>query len=126
MSCDFAIWYPAKRLTDEQAGALYERLCEGDTAGVAPHPAVEGFYRELTSKYPERDEASVWSMPIERSSGHVLVSSVPTSAKEVESFVRALARKHGLSVYDPESGTVTHPAAPKPSDPDGGSPMRFW
>ena len=29
MSCDFGVWYPDKRLTHEEAGVRYSRLCDG-------------------------------------------------------------------------------------------------
>ena len=55
MSCDLGVWFPHNRLTNQQANELYGRLCEGDTSGVQPNPAVDAFYAELTAKHPEID-----------------------------------------------------------------------
>ena len=55
MSCDFGVWFPHARLSNREAGALYVRLCNGDTSGIQPHPAVDAFYSELTAMHPEID-----------------------------------------------------------------------
>jgi hypothetical protein len=136
MSCDLAVWFPHKRLTNEQAGALYSQLCEGNTAGVKAAPAVDAFYREITAKHPEIDsvpsnrigdtDLCPWSVPFDRSPGHVIMSCVWSKAGYVDGLVRELARKHGLAVYDPQAGTVTYPEPPKAPGPPSGAPMRFW
>jgi hypothetical protein len=136
MSCDFAVWFPSKRLTHAQAGALYSQLCEGNTAGVKTAPAVDAFYEEITAKHPELDDVPddriddkdlcPWSVPFDRSPGHLIMSCVWSKASYVEDLVRELARKHGLAVFDPQSGTVIYPESPKAPSPPSGSPMRFW
>jgi hypothetical protein len=136
VSCDFAVWFPNRRLTNEQAGAFYALLCEGETAGVKAAPAVDAFYAELTAKHPEIDDVPAdrvddvdlcpWSVPFDRSTGHVIMSCVWSKAAYVEGLVKELARKHGLAVYDPQSGAVTYPDSPKAPATGGGSPMRFW
>ena len=55
MSCDFGVWCPQKRIGNQDAGELYARLCDADTSGVVPHPAVDAFYAELTARHPEID-----------------------------------------------------------------------
>jgi hypothetical protein len=47
MSCDHSVWFPHKRLSNAEAGALYAALCDGDTSGVQAHPAIDAFYEEL-------------------------------------------------------------------------------
>jgi hypothetical protein len=133
MSCDFAVWFPARRLTNEQAGELYAQLCEGDTRGVRSSPAVEAFYGELTAKHPDLDAAPEdrvdqcpWSVPCDRSPGHVIMSCVWSQAAYVEKLVRDLARKHGLAVYDAQAGAVTYPETPKAPGSGGTPPLKFW
>jgi hypothetical protein len=120
MSWDLSVWYPDRRLTDAQAGERYGRLCEGQAEGeVVSHPAVQAFYTELTSMHPEIDDVPVervddtehcpWSIAMDRSSGHVIMSCVHSRADYVRELVRGLARKHGLAVYDPQQGRVSHP-----------------
>jgi len=53
LSCDFAVWYPYKEPTNVEAEALYKQLCDGRSNLVTPHPAIEDFYREITSLHPE-------------------------------------------------------------------------
>lgn len=119
MSCDYGVWYPHQRLSDREAKNLYVRLCEGDTSGVQPHPAVDAFYEELTSRYPEIDtvpddriddhDYCPWSCALDRSPGHVIMPCVWSQAANVEELVYDLARKHGLAVYDPQSDYITYP-----------------
>jgi hypothetical protein len=120
MSYDLGVWYPHRRLTNEEAGELYVGLCGGGTAEApAAHPAVDAFYQELTAKHPEIDtipedriddhDYCPWSCALDRSPGHVIMPCVWSKAEYVDGFVRELARKHGLAVYDPQTGTITYP-----------------
>ena len=55
MSFDLGVWYPQRRISNEEARDLYVRLCDGDTSSVVPHSAIDAFYGELTAKHPEID-----------------------------------------------------------------------
>ena len=121
MSCDFGVWFPSEQLNDEEATALYHRLCEDDAAGVVANPAVDAFYEELTELHPEiddvpEDEYNVdlcpWSVAFERSPGHILTSCVWSKAEYVADLLRRLAEKHGLCLYDPQQGQVVVPDVP--------------
>jgi len=120
MSCDFGVWYPDKRLSDDEAGARYARLCDGAVEGeVVEHPAILAFYTELTSLHPEIDdipeervgdtEYCPWSVAMDRSDGHVIMACVWSRAEYVGQLVKALAKKHGLVLYDPQEGRVFYP-----------------
>jgi hypothetical protein len=132
MSYDLGVWYPRTRLTDDGAGNLYVRLCEGDTSGITPHPAVEAFYADLTAKHPEIDtvpedkiddhDYCPWSCALDHSPGHVIMSCVWSKSEYVHQFVHELARKHGLAVYNPQSSTVTYPDGSTGKKPW----WRFW
>lgn len=126
MSCDLGVWYPQKRISNQEATELYVCLCNGDLSGVVPHPAVDAFYAELTARHPEIDtipeekiddhEYCPWSCRLDRSSGHVIISCVWSKATYVQQLVQGLARKHGLAMYDPQSEVVIYsdcPAAAK-------------
>jgi hypothetical protein len=131
MSCDFGVWFPHRRLSNKEAGELYQRLCAGDTSEIQPHPAVDAFYAELTARHPEPDtipEARVgdhdycpWSCALDRSASHVIVPSVWSKADYVTGFVHELARQHGLAVYDPQSERITYP-----DDAHESSAKRSW
>ena len=119
MSFDLAVWYPQKRIGDEEARELYVRLCDNDTSGVVAHPAVDAFYTELTAEHPEIDaipeekiddnDYCPWSCKLDRSPAHVIMSCVWSKATYVGRLVESLARKHGLAIYDPQSDRVTYP-----------------
>ncbi len=121
MSFDLAVWHTPKRLTSDGAGRLYVALCDSRTDGVTPHPAVDAFYDELIAHYPEIDtipdaliddsDYCPWSCALDRSPGHVVMACVWSQAESVERFVRRLAGKHGLTMYDPQLGSVHHPDA---------------
>lgn len=119
MSCDFGVWSPSRRLDDAAAGQLYVALCEGDTTGVEPSPAIDAFYSELTSMHPEIDDVPEddvdntdlcpWSIAFDRSPGHLIMSCVWSKAEYVEGLVKRLASKHGLAVFDPQSEKIVYP-----------------
>lgn len=119
MSFDLGVWYPQRRIGNEQARELYVRLCDSDTSGVVPHPAIDAFYAELTAKHPEIDtipeeriddhDYCPWSCKLDRSPGHIIMSCLWSKATYIHQLVQDLARKHGLAVYDPQSEVVTYP-----------------
>lgn len=119
MSFDLGVWYPHQRTGNDEARDLYLRLCDGDTSAVAPHPAVDAFYAELTARHPEIDtipeervddhDYCPWSCRLDRSPGHVIMSCVWPKATYVHEFVAGLARKHCLALYDPQSEKVIYP-----------------
>lgn len=119
MSCDHSVWFPAKRLSHEEAGALHNALCEGDTSGVQPHPAVDAFYAELVALHPEIDDVPEdqidnldlcpWSCAFDRSDGHIIMSCVWSRADHVSDLLQSLASKHGLALYDPQAARVHYP-----------------
>jgi hypothetical protein len=121
MSFDLGVWFPHKSLTDQEAGETYVRLCGGDSAGLRPHPALDAFYTDLTARYPEIDtipedriddhDYCPWSCALDRSPAFIVMPCVWSQAENVYRCVHDLARKHGLAVYDPQSGRITYPDA---------------
>ena len=119
MSYDLAVWHTNHRLTNEEAIKLYHQLCDSVITGVEPHPGIEAFYIELTSMHPEIDDVPEdriddmdycpWSIAFDHSPGHVIVSCVWPKADYVDGLIRILARKHGLDVFDPQTGTLSDP-----------------
>lgn len=119
MSYDLGVWYPHQRLGNAEAAKLYVGLCEGTVEVPPAHPAVDAFYEELTAKHPEIDtvpddriddhDYCPWSCALDRSPGHVIMPCVWSKAESVDRLVRSLARKHGLAVFDPQSGTISYP-----------------
>jgi hypothetical protein len=131
VSYDLAVWYPHRHLSGKQAQELYGRLCGSDISGIIAHPAIDTFYQELTAKHPEIDDVPEdqiddldlcpWSIAFDRSPGHIILCCVWSRAEYVDALVKQLARRHGLVVYDPQSGKTFHPA-PSPAS----SPKPWW
>lgn len=119
-----------QRRSDEK----YVRLCDGDTTGVVPHPAIDTFYAELTTKHPEIDtipeeriddhDYCPWSCKLDHSPGHVIMSCVWPKATYVHQLVKELARKHRLALYDPQSEEVIYPDGS--TGAKAGSRLSFW
>jgi hypothetical protein len=119
MSFDLGVWHQQKPIPNKEATELYSRLCDGDTSGVLPHPAIPAFYAELTTKHPEIDtipedklddhDYCPWSCKLDYSPSHVIMSCVWPKAAYVHRFVKELAAKHGLALYDPQSAEVIYP-----------------
>lgn len=142
MSYDLGVWYPHERRGDAEAGRLYIGICEGTIESPRPHATVDAFYEELTAMHPEIDDVSddriddhdycPWSCTLDRSPGHVITSCVWSKARYVDSLVHQLARKHGLAVFDPQTGIFTDPDSDpptrsSPTSESGGRPWwRFW
>jgi hypothetical protein len=126
MSYDLGVWYPRQRLTNEEAGKLYVGLCEGTVEDPPAHPAIEAFYQELTAQHPEIDtipedriddhDYCPWSCALDHSPGHVIMPCVWSQADHVDRVVRELARKHGLAVFDPQTGLISYGDKPERSD----------
>jgi hypothetical protein len=136
MSCDFGVWFPYKRLSDQEAREVYARLCDGDRSAVEPHAAVDAFYADLTEKHPEIDtvpedrlddhDYCPWSCALDYSPGHVIMSCVWSKAGYVERLVHGLARKHGLAVYDPQADRVTYPEESPEAQSRKRPRWKFW
>ena len=136
MSYDLGVWYPHERLSDAEAGALYVGLCEDTVEHPPAHPAVDAFYDELTAKHPEIDtvpdhliddhDYCPWSCALDRSPGHVIMPCVWSKAEYVDGLVRELARKHGLAVFDPQSGRITYPDASSSSRTTPKTDRPWW
>ena len=136
MSCDFGVWFPDKRLSDQEAGEVYSRLCNGVTDDVLAHPEVDAFYQELTAMHPEIDDIPEeeidnhdlcpWSVQLDRSPGHIIMACVWSKAEYVDGLIRSLARKHRLAVYDPQAGRISYPDESREAPDEQRSWWRFW
>jgi hypothetical protein len=136
MSCDYAVWHTTSRLTSAEAGQLYLQLCDGDASGVTPHPGIAAFYAELTARHPEIDdvpedrvgdvELCPWSIAFDRSDGYIIMCCVWPKADYVGQLVSALAAKHGLVFYDPQSDRVIYPGQSPGAESGRKSWWKLW
>lgn len=125
LSFDIAIWHTEQPLGDEVAGHLYNQLnnkiTEGESCTLKPSLAIDGFYRDLVSKYPEIDDVppehiddydfSPWVCSIDRSPSYLLVSSVWAKAETAAHFLGQLQERHKITLYFPSEKKELHPSA---------------
>ena len=111
------------------AGDSYVKLCEQKWIPVGENAAVDAFYKELTSRYPEIDTVPEeelyncpWSCAHDRSGLHVLMAMAWSRCAEIAPVVLDLAAKHGLVCYDPQESKVHLPSQLKPRP----SRFRSW
>jgi len=119
MSFDLAVWHTEQPLTYEQASDIYLRLCEEWPYLGGGNAAVQSFYEELIQHWPEIDsipeekvgdfDVSPWSCALDHSGMAVIMACVWPQASEVAEYVTALARKHGLLLFDPQARRVILP-----------------
>ena len=93
-------WYCAVFNSDKissAAGAhiLYEELCEGDDSLVGDIDLIEDFYEELIKKSK--------LVKCNKCRGYVIISTDFENAEFVNDLVKDLAKKHGLSFYEPQN-----------------------
>jgi hypothetical protein len=119
MSFDLGVWKSEAPLTHEQAAGIYVNLCENWPYLEGESRSVGTFYDELTRRWPELDtvpeeqidnmQYCPWSSALSRSGMAVVMSCVWSISDEVAAFVKELANKHGLVLFDPQSGSVVLP-----------------
>ncbi|MGA7399775.1 MAG: hypothetical protein WCC99_13640 [Candidatus Sulfotelmatobacter sp.] len=122
MSFDLAVWKDDHNGTlpsDSEAQATYLELCNNECGGGPVACEIEEFYTELTRRYPEIDDVPEeevdncpWSVLLNRSGHHVIMSAVWSRADEIRSVAIELAKKHDLTLFDPQEGKVVWPPRP--------------
>ena|SRR5208337_5302636 len=119
MSFDLGVWHSEVPLTNAQAAEIYVHLCQNWPYLKGESPSIAAFYDDLIRRWPEIDtvpEEEIdnmnycpWSCALPHSGMAVVMACVWSMAEEVEAFVKDLAKKHGLVLFDPQSDTVSLP-----------------
>lgn len=119
MSFDLGIWRGDTKLSDAEAQEIYAQLCNDQCGSGSTESGINELYTELTGRYPEIDsvpEEEVddcpWSVKINRSGHHLIVSVVWSRASEIQAFVLQLATKYDLILFDPQRGKILWPETP--------------
>lgn len=122
MTFDLGVWKSRGSLSAISASRVYADLCRGIVPDQITEggDAVETFYSELTATWPDADLGgrasrvkpdTPWAAPLQASSRFVLLSSHWQHAELVLTLVTALASRHRLTVFDPQSEEVYLPDA---------------
>ncbi|ALP90710.1 MULTISPECIES: hypothetical protein [Clostridium] len=93
-------WYCAVFNSDKVSSAigaqvLYERLCEGDESLVGDIEIIDEFYNELMKKTK--------AVKCNKCRGYIIISTEFENAEFINEVVMKLAKKHGLSFYEPQN-----------------------
>lgn len=93
-------WYCAVFNSDKVNSAigaqvLYERLCEGDESLVGDIEIIDEFYNELMKKTK--------AVKCNKCRGYIIISTGFENAEFINEVVMKLAKKHGLSFYEPQN-----------------------
>ena len=95
-------WYCAVWNSDKVTGVggaqvLYEMLCNNNTSLVEHFVVVDEFYEDLNSrKLP---------ITIDKGEGFVIIGCMMDQAEKMDELIQGLAKKHGLSYYEPQNIT---------------------
>ena len=124
MSCDYAVWHYDRKLSEKEALQRYTTLCDDPASLPGESAAIDNFYKELTAKYPEIDsipedavDSCPWSCALDKNGTSVVMPIVWSRAGEVGRFIADLAEKHGLVLYDPQSGRTFYPDSSEAKEP---------
>lgn len=95
-----AVWNSDKVSNAMGAQFLYEQLCEGDTSLVGDIDIIDEFYEELLSR-KEKIESN-------KGEGFVIIGCDLENAEHIDELVKDIAKKHGLSYYEPQNMTYVY------------------
>jgi len=111
VSFDLAFWWEEQEISPDNAARKYVAMVEGVRHVTSEHPALETFYGELTSRYPDLDEenleTSPWVASLYRTAECVITSISYSRQREVCDFLLELARKRGVTSCDPSLSDST-------------------
>lgn len=121
MSMTLIVWKaPVVDDPDDAKRLLRPWLEHGDTSAFEPSADVAAVYEKLREKYPDdpssenySDKNCPWSdIPIERSDRLLALDIRWNADPKVLDDITALARVHGLVLYDPQGPDITLPTDP--------------
>ena len=93
-------WYCTVFNSDKVSSAvgaqvLYERLCEGDDSLVGDIDIIDEFYEDIIKKTK--------LVKCNKCRGYIIMSTDFENAEFINDLVKDLAKKHGLSFYEPQN-----------------------
>jgi hypothetical protein len=104
---------------DETAFEQFDALVDASGSDEQPHPTFVAVHAELTARFPCRSELpddqiddGVWSdWPLINNFGEreAVIGLVYSAVETVRPFVIEVANKHGVTVFDWQTGTIHRP-----------------
>ncbi|MCD9875372.1 hypothetical protein [Streptomyces guryensis] len=115
MSFDLGFWWEAQPITPVEAARKYSAMIAGEVGIANEHPALDVFFGELISRFPDLTEdnfeTSPWAAPLYRTSECLIAPISYPRQLEVSEFLLELANATGVTSYDPQSGNVHFPVS---------------
>ena len=108
MSFDLVFWRAEEPLTAREADETYQVLVGGG-GNVRADPAVDAFHTDLLARYPmpvHGEGPTPWSVEPWHTDECVITCTPFSEADGMRPVLLELARRHGLTCFDPQSGTV--------------------
>ncbi len=90
-----AVWNSDRVSSVMGAQGVYEMLCQGNTSYVSEFIVVQEFYDDITKNYPYINAQKI--------EGAVMLNCGFERAEEANEIIQSLAKKHGLSYFEPEN-----------------------
>ena len=113
MSFDLAFWHASGSPTPEEAFRIYDRLTDGETGVVETSSAIDAFFADVVSAYQDLTEANMeespWNAGLYHTPECVIVNIAWSRHQEMNEALTDLANEHGLTTYNPQTGSVCHP-----------------
>jgi hypothetical protein len=113
MSYDLAVWQGERPASDAQAGETFAKLYQqyiGEEHEDAPAPAIAAYVAALLERWPDLDDGDDDECPwadgplINNARGPIIYfAMVWSKAEEASAYAAALAARHGLVCFDPQS-----------------------
>lgn len=110
MSFDLGIWEADRPPELREAQRRYEQLCRGEDPSSAPSSAVSALLQECSSRLKGSGDDGSQPFTTKRTPTGLLVQIKPEEATALYAEWRELAERHGLVLYDPQSGIVSIPS----------------
>ena len=115
MSFDLAVWDADRPPSVQEAEARYERLRAGDDRTGNPSARVAAFLEECERRWPAADDVdagpwAAWPLTDQRSPSGLVATIRSWAATEMFGEWADMAGRHGLVLYDPQSGVVKIPS----------------
>jgi len=117
VSFDLGVWDTDRPPRTGEAERRYEQLCEGQDPAGNPSPRVTAFVEECGRRWPgETDEDSdespwaSWPLTSPRTTSGFVANIRPGAAAGMFGEWAEMAERHGLVLYDPQSGVVKIPS----------------
>ncbi|MEU0822545.1 hypothetical protein [Streptomyces mirabilis] len=115
MSFDLGFWWEAQSIPPAEAARKYSAMVAGEVGVAGEHPALDVFFGELISQFPdlteENFESSPWAAPLYRTNECLIVSISYPHQSEVSERLLELSNASGVTCYDPQSGSVHSPVS---------------